>query len=165
MNTHTYQIFVDLDGVLCDFAKHVKQITGLEFQDDNRLDADLWDQVHAIQEAGDAFYSIMDQMPDADTLWQYVSSHQPCILTSTGKYYDYARAEKVIWVEKHLTGYANIITVPRSALKAHYAAPNHILIDDRMKSISPWTQAGGIGILHTSVAQTIAELAQLGIQR
>ncbi len=162
-HTHSYKIFVDLDGVLCDFAAHVKQVTGLEFEDNDTLDAALWKTVHAIQEAGEPFYSIMHKTPDADQLWQRVQPYEPAILTSTGKYYDYARAEKCKWVQEHLTGYSDIITVPRSALKAEYAAANHILIDDRMKSIGPWRLAGGMGILHTSAQDTIEKLAQLGL--
>jgi hypothetical protein len=160
---HSYKIFVDLDGVLCDFAAHVKRITGLEFQDCDALDTELWQKVHAIQESGQPFYSIMDKTPDADQLWQYVRPYNPAILTSTGKYYDYARAEKCRWVHKHLVGYSDIITVPRSVVKSEHAAHNHILIDDRTKSIGPWREAGGIGILHTSAQDTIEKLAQLGV--
>jgi hypothetical protein len=48
-------------------------------------------------------------------------------------------------------------------MKAAYAKPNHILIDDREKSIQPWREAGGIGILHTSAADTISQLQKLGL--
>lgn len=160
---HQYKIFVDLDGVLCDFAVHVLAVTGEAFTDNNHQDGDLWNKVNAIQEAGEPFYSIMDKTPDADVLWQYVLPHQPSILTSTGKYYDYARAEKISWIKQHLTGYADILTVPQSVLKAQYAAPNHILIDDRMKSIEPWRAAGGIGILHTDAHSTLQQLETLGV--
>ena len=154
---------MDLDGVLCDFAAHVLAVTGEVFTDDNRQDRNLWQKVNAIQEAGEPFFSIMNKTSDADILWQYVVPHKPSILTSTGKYYDYARAEKIGWVEQHFTGYADILTVPRSALKAQYATPNHILIDDRMKSIEPWRAAGGIGILHTDARNTLQQLESLGI--
>ena len=38
--------------------------------------------------------------------------------------------------------------------------PN-ILIDDFIINTNPWRQAGGIAILHTSVADTIAQLQEL----
>jgi hypothetical protein len=48
-------------------------------------------------------------------------------------------------------------------MKAEYAEPNAILIDDQPKSIDPFIAAGGIGILHTSAANTIKELKKLGL--
>ena len=54
-------------------------------------------------------------------------------------------------------------TAAVGADKHEYAAPNHILIDDRDKAILPWREAGGIGILHTSANDTIAQLKELGL--
>ena len=53
------------------------------------------------------------------------------------------------------------IVVRKSPDKAQYAHPKAILIDDRMKSIEPWRAAGGIGILHTSAEDTIAQLQSI----
>ena len=36
-----------------------------------------------------------------------------------------------------------------------------VLIDDRQKNIDAWIEAGGIGILHTSAANTINQLKAL----
>jgi hypothetical protein len=36
-----------------------------------------------------------------------------------------------------------------------------ILVDDRNKSIDPWVEAGGIGVLHKSVPDTIGQLREL----
>ena len=41
-----------------------------------------------------------------------------------------------------------------------YATPNTILIDDMEKNIKAWVDAGGIGILHTSAADSIKQLQQ-----
>jgi len=84
-------------------------------------------------------------------------------LTATGVPEVQAAAEKIRWVHDNLSGFDNIITVKKSVMKAKYAAPNHILIDDRDKSTNPWRKAGGIGILHTSAADTIAQLQKLGL--
>jgi len=37
------------------------------------------------------------------------------------------------------------------------------LIDDRKSNIEQWISQGGIGILHTSAADTIQQLKKLGI--
>jgi hypothetical protein len=160
--TH-YKLFVDLDGVMCDLYNFIYELTGSHFTDDNKEDEHIWKQVNAYQEAGNPTFSILNKMPDADVLWEYVKPYNPAILTATGKLYDYGRKEKVAWVEKHLSGYSDIITVTTSREKAKYAKDNHILIDDRHKSIDPWREAGGIGILHTDAQNTIRQLKKLGI--
>jgi len=55
------------------------------------------------------------------------------------------------------------LTLAQAYLKKNYAAPNHILIDDRESNIDQWRAAGGIGILHTSAAGTIQQLKKLGL--
>ena len=44
-----------------------------------------------------------------------------------------------------------------------YKDENKILIDDMEKNIQQWRDNGGIGILHTSTADTIKQLKELGI--
>jgi hypothetical protein len=44
-----------------------------------------------------------------------------------------------------------------------FAAEGKILIDDMEQTIREWRNAGGIGILHTSAADTIKELKKLGL--
>ena len=73
------------------------------------------------------------------------------------------RTEKIRWVHDNLDGFGNIYTVVSGKDKKEFAAPNHILIDDRPHSIDPWREAGGIGIQHTSAADTIAQLKELGL--
>jgi hypothetical protein len=37
------------------------------------------------------------------------------------------------------------------------------LIDDRADNIQRWKDAGGVGVLHTSAADTIQQLKELGL--
>lgn len=160
--TH-YKLFVDLDGVMCDLNSFVYELTGSDLSDDSKLDKHIWDIVNQYQEEGHPTFSILNKMPDADVLWDYIRVYRPAILTATGMLYDYGTKEKTQWVHKNLNGYSEIITVPTSREKAKYAKPNHILIDDRHKSIDPWREAGGIGILHKDAESTIQKLQKLGI--
>ncbi|GAG55785.1 unnamed protein product, partial [marine sediment metagenome] len=73
-----------------------------------------------------------------------------------------ATPQKHAWVKEKLGNIPTLVT-RKSAEKAQYAEPNAILIDDRTKSIQPWTAAGGIGILHTSAQDSINQLKQLGL--
>ena len=47
--------------------------------------------------------------------------------------------------------------------KQEFATPQSILIDDRKDNIDRWKEAGGIGIYHTSAADTIQQLKKLGL--
>jgi hypothetical protein len=47
--------------------------------------------------------------------------------------------------------------------KQKYSGENNILIDDREDNIQQWKDKGGIGILHTSTANTIKQLKDLGL--
>jgi hypothetical protein len=44
-----------------------------------------------------------------------------------------------------------------------FANEDKILIDDMEQTIKEWKNAGGIGILHTSAADTISQLKKLGL--
>ena len=98
-------------------------------------------------------------MEDADVLVDFVMAHFKSvkILTACGYTPKDAKEQKTAWFAEH---YPQIecIVVAKSPDKAAYAHPYAILIDDRSKSIDPWVAKGGIGILHTSAEDTIAQL-------
>lgn len=160
-----YTIYVDLDGVMADLYKKIHEITGhWIINDDDGVDAEAWKQVNAYRKAGNKMFEELELLPDAMILWNYVKKYNPHILTALGKYMtEETDQEKRKWVRNTLSGYDKIYTVKFSRMKANYASPTSILIDDRMRSIRPWKQAGGIGILHKSAADTIYQLKQLGV--
>lgn len=108
----------------------------------------------------------MDPLEDAFELWDYLQTHSvPKVINSATGHIANAAEEKRNWVRKHL-GHeaANAARFVRTASdKAQFAAAGVILIDDRRKAIDPWIEAGGIGILHTSAANTIKQLKELGL--
>lgn len=158
-----YKFFVDLDGVLADFDRHVLELLGRHPRS-FKPKQELWDSLtHLIEVEGKKFFSGMHLMNDANELWEYVLPHKPQILTATGTTFTSAAEQKRKWVEKHLGEHIVVNTTTKSKHKAQFAAHNYILIDDRHKSINPWIEAGGIGILHTSAEETINQLKQLGL--
>lgn len=158
-----YKIYVDLDGVMADLDKLVKERTGKTFDQLRATGTGFTKFVAAEREEGNTIFDKLDKMPGADYLWAYLVKYNPDILTATGYPTEKATAEKIRWVMDNLSGYNQILTTTSGAEKKKYAAPNHILIDDRMKAIGPWREAGGIGILHTSAEDTISELKLLGL--
>ena len=84
------------------------------------------------------------------------------ILSSSGgkKYHDIVEASKKKWLKEHNILYkANI--VPGRSYKTAYATPETILIDDTADIIDAFNKAGGHGILHKDVGDTIKIMEKL----
>jgi hypothetical protein len=59
------------------------------------------------------------------------------------------------------------INLVKRADKKKYATRDGkqcLLIDDYLKNIQEWETAGGIGIHHTNISKTLAELKRLGFK-
>ena len=72
------------------------------------------------------------------------------------------------WLKKHTKFKRSKIHLVLRSQKQAYAKnrdgqPN-VLIDDHQKNIMEWEAKGGIGILHTNVGKSIAELKKLGFK-
>lgn len=160
MNTQ-YTIFCDADGVLMDFDKKIEEITGQHPSALSR--GKLWSSVAHYNDTVQPFFLSLEKMADADQLWNYLKQTfaNLHILTASGYTPKDGPEQKKASIAKNFG--PNIIcnVVPKSPDKAAFAGPNHILIDDREKSIIPWIQAGGIGVLHTSAANTIRKLKEI----
>lgn len=163
ITTEKYKIFVDLDGVLSDFEGRTKEEFGyFPHEVDRNL---LWTDIINYEKIGPMYkwFEDLKPLPDAMKLWNYVQPYDPSILSSTGTAVKDGERQKKKWVAKHVPGNPDVYITLSSKRKARYAAPNHILIDDSEYSIKPWEAAGGIGILHKSVSDTINRLQKLGI--
>lgn len=151
-----FELFLDLDGVLCDLEHSFFVLTGKHFGERDRLT--LWSIVAKHPEV----WVNSPLMPDAIKLWNYTKQYNPTILSGTpaGTLGDTASRGKRMWVSKHLGPDVKVITI-LVPLKHMYATETSILVDDRKKTIDRWKKAGGIGIFHTSVDDTIKQLQQI----
>tara|TARA_Y100000034_G_scaffold90426_1_gene108934 strand:+ start:1415 stop:2152 length:738 start_codon:yes stop_codon:yes gene_type:complete len=119
------------------------------FQDDLRF----WSELNWIE-------------PDGRMLWELVKDVQPppIILTSP-MHGQGSHAGKELWVqnEENLGLPLDRVIVERDKFK--YAVDDsgtqNVLIDDTPEKIALWEEAGGIGILHTSMTDTLRKLADL----
>lgn len=158
-----------MDGVLVDLASSVERVLNIQINEHFRHSTERYphilEMMVALYETDECVGVFRDAelMSDAVVLWQYITQYSVEILSSTGPMFaPRIGFEKRMWVKKHKGNYkVNLVT--ESHLKAQYAAPNHILIDDQEKSIIPWQEAGGVGILHTNAENTIELLNQLGL--
>ena len=151
-----YKIYCDMDGVIVDFDKGYKELTGTEASFDTPKE-EFW---APIQKAGAPFWIKLQWMPDGKKLWEFIKPYNPQLLSAPSRD-ESSKIGKFVWVKRNVPGTKLIL---RSAeRKQEFATPNSILIDDRADNIQRWKDAGGIGILHTSAADTIQQLKDLGL--
>jgi 5'(3')-deoxyribonucleotidase len=173
---HQYTIYVDLDGVLADFAKQavtiMREMHHPEFSYDElqKMGTDkkhrdlIWKTLAEYQKKhGYIVWADLELMPDAHVLWNYLKPHHPQILTAGGQPHYHAAEQKRGWVTEQFGSNVRVNVVQTAAQKGQFADQTRILIDDQMKAITPWVAAGGIGILHTSAVNTIRQLKDLGL--
>jgi len=142
-----------MDGVLVDFDKQFTNFISpwkpKKFIEKNGLD-EFWKE---IDERGVGFWVGMNWMEDGKELFEFLTSNFEVELLSSPSRSETSRLGKRLWVRNHKLGVK--LNLAYSHNKQKYAAPNHILIDDRKDLIEEWESQGGIGILHTSTKNTI----------
>jgi hypothetical protein len=148
------KLFLDLDGVLADFDRGVETLLGK--RPDELAPARMW----AALARAPQFFATLEMMHDAQELWDFCRPFGPTILTGLPRG-DWAERQKRRWVANMLGRDVKVLTV-MSRDKHHYAAPGHVLVDDRIKLRGAWEAAGGIFIHHVSAARSIARLRRVG---
>jgi hypothetical protein len=154
-----YKIFLDMDGVLVNFDEQFQELTGMmprEFESKYSSD-EFWEKIDG---AGVGFWRGMKWMPGGEALYNRASQFDHALLSSPSRS-EVSKIGKRLW-RRDKTPNTKLI-LARSYNKRKYAAPNHILIDDRADNIQQWRDAGGIGILYKSPEQVNAELDKLGL--
>ncbi|HZH25604.1 MAG TPA: hypothetical protein VEY95_00315 [Azospirillaceae bacterium] len=147
-------LFLDLDGVLADFDRGVRAVTG---RDPKGLGTrEMW---RALARHPD-FFNTLEMMADAEALWAFCRPHRPVILTGL-PLGDWAPEQKRRWVARVLGGDVEVVTC-LSREKHRWSGPGRVLVDDRASLRDAWEAAGGDFILHTDAARSIAALRRLG---
>ena len=157
-------IYLDMDGVLCDFVKRYRELYGMEpsaAERDNKFDHLFANFIHTQQ------FATLDWMPGGQGLLAIVNTYKNVnieILSSTANktWHDDISRQKSIWLDTHNISYKRNF-VPGKKFKYLFAFPDSILIDDTPVNIDDWNSSGGVGILHTSLANTMAELKKYNI--
>lgn len=172
-----YQIYCDMDGVLTNFEKRFIDIlnqVGKKYYSKKELEGitrpkdfekkfsqdEFW---KLIDEQGEDFWAGMEWMPNGQALWDFISPYNPNILSSPSKD-NSSRLGKRMWIKQNLSPAPKKIIFKKSEEKQQYAAPNHILIDDKPSNISEWEAAGGIAlrVKKGNIQPVIKVLKELG---
>jgi FMN phosphatase YigB (HAD superfamily) len=160
-----YKIYCDMDGVLVDFDKGYKELTGKEthhadVQDKN----DFWNFFRQSLENKKMkekdYWANLQWMPDGKELWNYIKKYNPTLLSAPSRD-PQSRWGKRIWVKKNIPGTPLILAAADK--KKNYSKRNSILIDDRVSNINEWNAEGGIGIFHVNTENTIKQLQKYGL--
>ncbi len=161
VESENYKIFSDMDGVLTDFDESFKKYSkGIAPRDYEKKfgKEKFWELIDGTGKVG--FWVGMPWMEDGKQYWDYIKDYDTELLSSPSRS-STSRLGKRLWVRNNMPGIK--LTLAQASHKQNYAAPNHILIDDRKSNIDQWISQGGIGILHTSAADTISQLKKLGL--
>ena len=155
------KLYLDMDGVLCNFAKAYTSLNGPEF-DKKKFRMAVLDY---------KIFEDLEMMPDAQQLLNHVSRLPDDvtveILTSMGTFDPFqgnaARHQKMKWLDGHNIPYrSNFVRTKHE--KSEYATDHSILIDDSVGCISPFIEKGGHGILHVNASDSIRLLDSVILQ-
>jgi hypothetical protein len=151
------KIYVDMDGVLCDFEKRYKELYG-DIKDRDRRSTFRPNFSNFI-ETGQ--FATLEPMSDFLTLKEFLDSIDVTkeILSSTAyeETYDTISNQKMNWLNEYgVTWKPNF--VPGKRHKYKYATPDALIIDDTLSVIQDWHKAGGFAIWHNNALSTITQL-------
>lgn len=164
------KIYFDLDGVLADFERGVRELCGMEAPKQGvrrKAGADdaMWE---AIREIGD-FYGRLELVPGAKEMFDalYARYGNRCeVLTGVPKPRRQiltAGEDKIHWVHRHLAKDLVVHITYRQEKPNYCKGEGYVLLDDHPKTISNWERSGGTGILFTSSEAAMGRLRELGI--
>ena len=152
------KIYVDMDGVLCDFEKRYRERYGDVKDRDRKKDfrPNFDDFIKTKQ------FATLEPMPDMKVLVDYLNKldipKEICSSTAYEETHEDIFRQKQQWLrEHHITWPANF--VPGKRHKYKFATPDSIIIDDTYSVIEDWNKAGGISIWHKDANSTVLQLA------
>lgn len=161
------RIFFDMDGVLADFDRGVRELCGREPLDqssctDEETDA-LWEAVSRVPH----FYAKLSPvggMPELVRALFEELGDRCRILTGIPKpkrHVENAGEDKEEWIRRFVSEEMQVHVVFREEKKRYCTGPQDILVDDYDKNITEWEAGGGTGILFRSAEQVQKEIEKL----
>jgi len=153
-DTKVYQIYCDMDGVLCDFDAQFEHYFG-NSPSEYKKEKGIPSFKNAIDEAGKDFWANMPWTSAGKRLWEKIGEYGVIILTDPSNFTD-SKKGKLEWINLHLSPMPKSV-IFKSTGKKHEVLqgmnPNDVekcvLIDDSKLNTQPWESAGGIAFEHS----------------
>jgi 5'(3')-deoxyribonucleotidase len=153
------EIYCDMDQVLCDFMKGADKALGSSFVQADK--DERWNKINQTK----GFWANLEWMPGAKRLYQFIEKYDPYVLSAYSGRDPSSKNGKMKWLTKNTNWKKSRINLVVRSHKQKYATTDgkpNVLIDDYKKNIVEWESKGGIGVHHTEVSKTIANLKRLG---
>ena len=158
------RIYLDMDGVLCDFEKKYTEFFGVSSKDETGHTKNFYKNWNVFIQ--NDLFQHLDWYPGAEELIKFIDNEfvwpkfgQVCILSSSGGHdtHKKVKLQKLQWLRDHNLWYYPFI-VSRKKDKQTYASKDMLLIDDARENVEQFREAGGYAIHHTDAVDTIEEL-------
>ena len=150
-----YEIYCDMDGVLCDFDAQFDHYFGESVKEyiDNK---GIKSFENAVNEAGEEFWTTMPMLAGAKELWQRIGKYGVTILSSPGEFKG-AKEGKIKWIKENLRPAPKKVIFKQTGQKhteiqgkGEEVIKKSVLIDDYGKNLKPWESIGATGIKHSA---------------
>ena len=157
------KIYLDMDGVLCDFDMRFEQVFGIKSKSvPGRMTESVYWESFVTQKQ----FERLDWDPGGETLLDYIEAldipYEILSSSATPTHFDEIARQKTLWLgDRGINVPVNI--VPGKRFKKTYATPASLLIDDIDKNVFGFIEAGGHSILHRNIEDTIDQLKKLGL--
>ncbi len=155
------KIYFDMDGVLADFNRGVRELCHFEPVDQNskesseEKDNEMWSKVREVEH----FYDKLEPMPGAIEMFNEIRKKNGNIceiltgIPRPRRGIADAAEDKKKWIRRYL-GEDIVVNIVYRAEKINFCqGKEYVLIDDLKKNIKEWEAAGGTGILYTSAGE------------
>jgi hypothetical protein len=158
------KVYCDMDQVLTNFLGGSRKALGQEFNDPCLgTDHEKW----LILAKNPTFWLDLKWMPGAHQIWDRIKNKNTYILSACPPKDEnpLCPSQKKEWCQRELgISSDRVFTVQRNDKKkfAMNGLPN-LLIDDHYETVDVWHRAGGYGIWHQTVPETLIELQQFGL--
>lgn len=155
------KIYIDMDGVLADFEKGVREHCGIGTEDDEKMWAAVKNVDHfyyklePISGTIEMMKSLIDKYGDKCEILSAVPKARRGII--------HAEEDKREWIRKYLGNEIVVNLVHDWTEKLPFCTGEGcILIDDRYENILGWREVGGTGILFHNATDAHDEVLILG---
>ena len=161
------KIYFDLDGVLADFDRGVRELCGMEPVDQSNKNQGDDDRLFEAIKNVDHFYNKLELCPGAKEMFQQLDKKYPgaCEILSgipkPRRGITTAADDKIEWVHRNLGEHIKVNIVYREEKKNYVTGKECVLIDDYEKNIIEWENAGGTGILFISAKDTLSTISEI----
>ena len=169
--TQTFDvIYFDMDCVLADFERGVRELCGMEPPAWGAPDKDEKDDIMfgRISKIPNFYYRLKPIDGTMRIFNELVSKYGDKVEILTGvpkphRNVPTASADKVAWVKEYISVDVIVHTVLRREKMGFAKGPGSILVDDMQINIDEWDSACGTGILFTTPEDLRAKLSDMDI--